>query len=256
MYKDRLPPESLYALKKRKGLVGSSPGTPAFSQAKGFNPTETAAVPISFRAPCIHNYQPQSKCSDLMPAVEGPTSQTAHDTVAKSKLRKQHSCFRFISCILRRGKKIRKESERKGTRKSMTSHFSWKKSGILLVFSRLAQKTAHSLFWADVSRTYPCEGSHKIVYINVGLFCIYVRPDLQQVLNTDVFGAFRQARFKNIQMVLTKHFKSFKSYYFLEPNYLTENITIIPACWRHLPACIHWTETKETPGSYLVVSAP
>lgn len=108
MYKDRLPPESLYALKKRKGLVGSSPGTPAFSQAKGFNPTETAAVPISFRAPCIHNYQPQSKCSDLMPAVEGPTSQTAHDTVAKSKLRKQHSCFRFISCILRRGKKNKK----------------------------------------------------------------------------------------------------------------------------------------------------
>lgn len=43
-----LPAESLYALRKRKGLVRSSPGTPAFSQAKGFNPTETVAVLISF----------------------------------------------------------------------------------------------------------------------------------------------------------------------------------------------------------------
>lgn len=209
----------------------SSPGTPAFSQAKGFNPTETAAVLISFWAPRIHKYQPQPKRSDLMPSVEGPASQAAHDTVAKSKPQKQYSCFRFISRILWRGKKkTRKESERKGTRKSMTSHFSWKKSGILLVFSRLAQKTVRLLFQADVSRTYPCEGSHKIVYINVGLFCIYVWPDLQQVLKTDVFGAFRHAHLKNIQMVLTKYFKLFKSYCFLEPNYLTENITIIPAC--------------------------
>lgn len=142
-------------------------------------------------------------------AIRGRSHNTAYGTVAKSKLQKQHSCFKSTSYILWRGKKNnKKEWEKKGTRKSMASCFSWKKSSILLAFGRLAQKAAHSLFQADIGRTYPCESSHKIVYINIGLFCIYIRPDLQQVLKTDVFGqVFRQPRFDNIQMVLTKYFK-------------------------------------------------
>lgn len=125
--KASLPAESLYALRKRKGLVRSSPGTPAFSQAKGFNPTETVAVLISFWAPCIHNYQPQSKCSDLMPSVEGPTTQPM--ALLPSQSFKNNILVSNLLHIFYGGeKRITKKSERKKAQGRARPHVSPERS--------------------------------------------------------------------------------------------------------------------------------